>query len=315
MTGTVKIRYGRRKMKRGDKKMQSHKIRNGGLLLLTSIIWGISFVAQSVGMDHVGPLTFTGVRCTLGGIVLLPYLWFRRGKSSEAVHKKKDLVAGGISCGVILFAGTILQQIGIMTTTAGKSGFLTALYIVIVPVLGLVLHKKQGLKLWISVGLSLVGLYLLCMKESMRLNKGDLLLLIGAVVFALHILVIDYFTEKVDGVKMSCIQFFVCGALGLVSMWIFETPRIADILSAWQPILYAGVLSCGIGYTLQIIGQRGMNPTVASLILSLESVNSAIAGWLLLSQRLSGTEVVGCIFVFMAIILAQIPIKRTTVHA
>ncbi|MDO5291471.1 MAG: DMT family transporter [bacterium] len=290
--------------------MEKQKIRNGSLLFLTSIIWGISFVAQTVGMDHVGPFTFTGVRCTLGGIVLLPYIAVtnrRKQQTEKAAEDKKKLVLGGILCGIILFLGTSFQQIGLMTTSAGKSGFITALYIVIVPVLGLFLKKKAGIKIWFSVGLSLAGLYLLCMKESLSIQKGDILLLICAFIFSIHILVIDHYTNHVDGVKMSCIQFFVCGLLGITAMFLMETPRAADILAAWKPILYSGALSCGIGYTLQIVGQKGMNPTVASLILSLESVNASIAGWLLLNQRLSSTEITGCVLVFAAIILAQLP--------
>ena len=289
--------------------MEKQKIRNGCLLFLTSIIWGISFVAQSVGMEHVGPFTFTGVRCTLGGIVLLPYIAIRNRIQTKEEKEKdnKTVLVAGLVCGVLLFLGTMFQQTGIMTTSAGKAGFLTALYIILVPMIGLLFGKKAGIRLWISVLLSLGGLYLLCMKESFVLRQGDILLIIGAVVFSVHILAIDHFTNKVDGVKMSCIQFFVCGLLGIVCMFIFEEPKLTAIINAWQPIIYSGALSCGIGYTLQIVGQKGMNPTVASLLLSLESVNAAIAGWLILGQKLSQTELFGCLLVFIGIIIAQLP--------
>ena len=195
-----------------------------------------------------------------------------------------------------------------MYTSVGKSGFITAMYIVLVPVLGIFLKKKAGIKIWCSVAIAVGGLYLLCMTDSgFSIQKGDLLLLLGAVIFSFHILTIDYFSPKVDGVKMSCIQFFTCGILSMVCMFLFEQPQIGAILQAWMPIVYAGVLSCGVAYTLQIVGQKGMNPTVASLILSMESVISVIAGWLILHQKLSGRELLGCVLMFAAIILVQLP--------
>ena len=292
------------------------------LLLLTAAIWGVAFVAQSVGMDYVGPFTFNTVRSLLGGIVLIPCIVLLKRidvgskdtagaaehASGDPAGQRKVLLTGGVACGVLLCIASNLQQFGIMYTSVGKSGFITAMYIVLVPVLGIFLKKKAGIKIWCSVAIAVGGLYLLCMTDSgFSIQKGDLLLLLGAVIFSFHILTIDYFSPKVDGVKMSCIQFFTCGILSMVCMFLFEQPQIGAILQAWMPIVYAGVLSCGVAYTLQIVGQKGMNPTVASLILSMESVISVIAGWLILHQKLSGRELLGCVLMCAAIILVQLP--------
>ena len=292
--------------------MTSKHSKNFILLFFTAIIWGVAFVAQSVGMDYVGPYTFNAVRSFLGGIVLIPCIFmFCRPKSSAKEREKtldrpRDLVIGGGLCGLMLFISTTLQQVGIQYTTVAKAGFITALYIVLVPVLGIFIKKKIGLKVWISVVIALAGLYLLCMKGSFSLGKGDFLVLLCSLCFALHILVIDYFTQRVSGVKLSCIQFFITGILSSVLMFLFETPTWASILAAWLPIFYAGVFSCGVAYTFQIIGQRGTDPTVASLILSLESVVSVLAGWLLLGQSLTPREILGCVLMFGAILLAQV---------
>lgn len=299
--------------------MNKFVVRQSGLLFLAALIWGVAFVAQSVGMDYVEPFTFNAVRCTIGGIVLIPCIgaltiWKRKKsyKANDKINQKstKDLMIGGITCGILLFISSNFQQFGIQYTTAGKAGFITALYIIIVPILGIFLHRRSGIKLWIGVVVALFGLYLLCIKEDFSLGKGDGLVLVCAVTFSFHIMVVDYFSPKVDGIKMSCIQFFVCGILSSVCMFIFETPQISQILSAWLPILYAGVMSCGIAYTLQIIAQEGMNPTVASLILSMEAVVSVLAGWILLHEKLSARELTGCAFMFVAIILAQLPQRK-----
>ncbi len=313
--------------------MSKLKIRNSLLLLLTASIWGVAFVAQSVGMDYVGPFTFNCVRSLLGGSVLTPVIWFldrlnghkKNPASEDPQNRKKELrtlAAGGVFCGSLLCLGSNLQQFGIQYTTVGKAGFITAFYIIIVPVLGLFLHRKCGITVWLGVLFALAGLYFLCITDTasragterllawLPVGKGELLLLAGALAFSLHILVIDYFTARADGVKMSCIQFFVCGLISAVGMILTEEPQMRAVVSAWQPILYAGIMSCGVAYTLQIVGQKGMNPTVASLILSLESVISVLAGMALLSQKLSGREVLGCVLMFSAIILAQLPGKK-----
>ncbi len=301
--------------------MNKFILRQSLLLLLTATIWGIAFVAQSVGMDYVGPLTFNAARCLIGGIVLLPCIAFlnktgNRGsidekKSADNAGSRKTLITGGIACGILLCVASNLQQFGIMYTSVGKAGFITAMYIVIVPVLGIFLGKKAGAKIWCGVVIAVAGLYLLCMTESgFSIQKGDLLLMLCALIFSLHILTIDHFSPMVDGVKMSCIQFFTSGILSGIGMLLTETPRMTEILAAWMPILYAGVMSCGVAYTLQIIGQKGMNPTVASLILSLESVISVIAGWIILHETLSVKEMIGCVLMFAAIILVQLPEKN-----
>ncbi len=293
--------------------MNKFILRQSCLLFLTAFIWGVAFVAQSAGMDYVGPFTFNAVRCILGGIVLIPcigILSLHKKQKSDVPDNKKTLLIGGILCGILLFTASSLQQFGILYTTAGKAGFITALYIIIVPVLSIFLHKKAGIKVWISVVIALCGLYLLCMKENLHLSQGDILLLLCSLTFSFHIMVIDYFAPKVDGVKMSCIQFFVCGILSAIGMILFENPNIVQILSGWLPILYGGIMSCGVAYTLQIVGQEGMNPTVASLILSMESVISVLAGWVLLHETLSRRELMGCVFMFAAIILAQLPEKK-----
>ena len=302
--------------------MSAKYSKNFILLFITAVIWGVAFVAQSAGMDYVGPDTFNAVRCLLGGIVLIPCVFFltrsakkeqkKDGTASKmpVMDRPKDLLIGGLICGFMMFVSTTLQQVGIAYTTVAKAGFITALYIIIVPILGIFLKRKAGLKIWISVVIALVGLYLLCMKGSLSLSKGDFLILICSICFAIHIMVVDHFTEKVSGTKLSCIQFLFAGALSSVLMFLFEEPHWADIGAAWLPICYAGILSCGVAYTFQIIGQRGTDPTIASLILSLESVVSVLAGWILLGETLSPREILGCVLMFGAIILAQINPKK-----
>lgn len=289
------------------------KLKNAGMLLLTAAIWGTAFVAQSVGMEYVEPFTFNAVRSILGGMVLIPVIFFldrqearsERGKTSE--KEQKTLILGGICCGIMLFLASNFQQFGVKYTTVGKAGFITACYIVLVPIFGLFLKKSCKPAVWGAVVLAVAGLYLLCMEDGQfSLSAGDGLVFICAVLFSFHILVIDYFASKVNGVKMSCIQFFVCGFLSAAAMAVWEHPVLSSIFAAWTPILYAGVMSCGVGYTLQIVGQKGMNPTISSLILSLESSISVLAGWLILGQTMTGRQLLGCGIMLGAIVLAQI---------
>lgn len=295
------------------------QIKSSLILLLTATIWGVAFVAQSVGMEYIGPFTFNAIRCVLGGMVLIPVILVLKkkketGAENQGKEDKKTLWMGGIACGVILCIASNLQQFGIMEASVGKSGFFTALYIVMIPVIGIFIGKRPEIKLWFCVALAVVGMYLLCMKDgSFTIERADIMLLLCALAFSFHILVVDYFSPKVDGVKMSCIQFFVCGVLSAVGMLFTETPDISNIQAAWLPLLYAGLLSCGVGYTLQIVGQKGINPVIASLIMSLESVISALAGWVILGQVLSPKEILGCVLMFVAIIITQIPIgnKKT----
>lgn len=310
--------------------MQKNSLKNTGMLFLAALIWGFAFVAQSAGMEYVGPFTFNAVRCLIGSAVLVPvaFLW-KQDTSKEMVPNKeedeqkkqkltiswfqrnKELLLGGTFCGLFLGVATNLQQIGIMSTSVGKAGFLTALYIVLVPIAGLFFKRKCSISAWIGVICSLAGLYLLCMTGSEGgLATGDLYLLACAVVFTGHILVIDYYAPKVNGIWMSCIQFLVAGIISAVLMFAMETPTLLSIMEAKLPILYAGVMSCGVAYTLQILGQKNYNPTVAVLILSLESTFSVLGGFLILEQTLSGRELAGCGLMFAAIILAQLPEKK-----
>ena len=311
------------------------RMRGNLLLLLTAFIWGVAFAAQSEGMKYVEPFTFMGVRSYLAGIVLLVFLGIRgviekrhkkdtsgvtavkgaEDKTAEIVQERKGsgkiLFLGGVCCGVILFTASMLQQIGIKyAPESGKAGFITALYIVLVPVCGVFIKKKVGAKVWLAVLIALCGMYLLCVTDGFTIAKGDIYLLLCALAYAVDILVVDYFSPKADGVAMSCIQFFVCGVLGTVGMFWMEHVEAAQIVKAWLPLVYAGVMSSGVGYTLQIVAQKDTEPTEASLIMSLESVFAVLGGWVLLGQILSVRELAGCALVFAAVILAQIPKRR-----
>ena len=279
------------------------------MLISAALIWGAAFVAQSVGMEYVGPFTFNFSRTLIGGLTLVAYIFLTRKKASPPASGlyTKDLFAGGIASGIVLAAASSFQQYGLMFSSVGKAGFITTLYIVIVPILGIFFGKKVSPLIWLSVFLAMFGMYMLCMTESLTVGKGDILLLIGAFFFSAHIMVIDHFSPKADCVRMSCMQFFVCSAICAVPSFIFENPEIKNIISAWLPVLYAGVFSCGVAYTLQIAAQKHSNVVVASLLLSLESVFSAIFGWLLLNEVLSAREISGCILVFLAVLLTNLP--------
>ena len=276
------------------------------ILLLTAFIWGTAFVAQAVGMDHIKPFTFNCIRNFVGAVALLPVIFVMGKINKEKIKEdKKTLWIGGISCGVVLAIASTLQQIGIQYTTSGKAGFITALYIIFVPLFSLFTKKKPKPTIWISVLLAVVGMYLLCVKESLTINQGDFYIFLCAIAFTFHIIVIDRFSPKVNGVKMSCIQFLVCGCICLVLTAIFETPTIEGIKLAALPILYTGVMSSGVAYTLQIIGQKYTSPALATLVMSLESVFAALAGWVLLDQGMSMSEIFGSILMFIGILIAQ----------
>ena len=287
-------------------KPKVNTFRNSMLLLFTATIWGIAFVAQSVGGETMGPFSFNGLRFIIGCIVHLPVIYFiDKVTAGEKKPKTKEntttLWLGGILCGIVIFCATYFQQVGMLYTTVGKAGFLTSCYILLVPIFSIFLGKRCANKIWLCVALALFGLYKLCLagQDNFSFNFGDILELIAAIFFTFHILVIDYFSPKVDGVRMSCIQFLTCGLLSIIPMMCLERPTIASIQSALIPLLYTGILSSGVAYTLQIIGQKGLNPTVACLIMSLESVISVIAGWLILNQGMSNTELLGCFILFL----------------
>ena len=302
-------------MKRNRKAIQSSL-----MLFLAASIWGAAFVAQSVGMDYMGPATFNAARFLIGGAVLLPVVWYRRKRETaegrERRGARKDrrlLLTGGICCGIALCGASLLRQIGIQYTTVGKAGFLTTLYIVIVPLMGTFLGKRAGTKVWIAAGIALAGMYLLCMAGGTSavaaVGTGDAFMLGCAILFSVHILVVDYFSPRTDGVALSCIQFFTSGAICAVLAMMAETPSLSALIEGAVPVLYAGVLSCGVAYTLQVVGQKNLDPSAASLILSLESAVSVLAGWVILGQKLSGRELAGCALVFMAVILVQLPVS------
>ena len=283
-------------------------------LMAAAFFWGTTFVAQSDAADVIGPFTFNGIRSIIGSAVLLPLVAFigrsPKNERGESTPIKKQLLYGSI-CGVCLFLATNLQQIGIAYTTAGKSGFVTALYVVLVPVFGLIfLKKKSGWNIWVAVVLSAIGLYLLCVTEGFSVQKGDAITFFCAIVFAVHILAVDKVSDRIAGVTLSCIQFFVSGSLSLICMLILEDPQWSQITAAAFPLLYAGVLSCGVAYTLQIVGQKYTDPTVASILMSLESVFAVLSGWLILNEKLTTKEGIGCIVMFGAILLAQLPLAQ-----
>ena len=286
------------------------------MLLAAALIWGTAFVAQSSGMKYVEPFTYNSVRTLLGGTVLIPVIIsFRKfDKSSSRTEKSssKSSVIGGICCGIVLFTASSFQQLGISMTTAGKAGFITALYVVIVPLIGILLGKRSGLKTWLCVLMAIVGFYMLSASDRSSISKGDIYVLISAFFYALHIIIIDYFnSKKADGMIMSCIQFFTAGSIMLICMIAFESPSLVNISAAKYTILYTGIMSCAVAYTLQIIGQRYTKPAAATLIMSLESVFAALSGWLILSEQLSIKELSGCFLVLIAVIAAQLefPLK------
>ena len=291
-------------------------------LLITAMIWGSAFVAQSVGMDHVGAFTFQSIRSFLGAAALLPFLLFTERRKRRMVSDwkpldsvgRKQLLKGGAACGVMLTIASLFQQIGIAYTTVGKAGFITSMYLILVPILGIFLHKRVPAKIWICVAVAAVGLYFLSIHGSFSLSRGDTLVIICAFCFALHILFVDHFVARSDSVKLSFLQLLTSGILAGVLMLSVDHPTLAQIQAGALPILYAGILSSGVGYTLQVVGQKGANPTTATLLMSLESVFSVLAGILLLRQIPTLREAFGCVLIFAAVIFAQVPVweKRET---
>lgn len=309
-------------MKTSQENFQTKSGPSWGLLPLglAAFIWGTAFVAQSVGMEHLGPCTFNAVRSFIGGTALLPVAFvisrWKRKRAGAAPKpegsfwkRNKALITAGGACGVLLGVASLLQQTGIQTVSPGKAGFLTALYIVLVPILGLFAGKRPGWKVWAAAVIAMTGIWFLSVRGDFSIAPGDLLVIASALFFSFHILVIDRFSGRVDGVSLSCAQFFVAGVLSAAAAFLWEVPRWENVLAAWGPLLYTGVLSSGVAYTLQIIGQQSVRPTVASLVLSLESVFAALAGWAVLGEPLSPREIFGCALVFGAVILAQLPEK------
>ena len=290
-----------------------NSIKGSAYILIATIIWGSAFVAQSVGMDHIGPFTFQTVRCGLAAIGLLPFIYFadkKQGKSFLQQWKSKRLWLAGCLCGIPFFLAANLQQIGLVYTDAGKAGFLTAMYIVLTPILGLFWKQKPPKTTFFSVLLAVVGLYLLSCMGVTEVNKGDLYLMGCALAFAVQINCIGHFAEGLDGFRMNCIQALTVAVLSIPFVALTETVDTANLLACWLPLCFAGMLSMGLAYSLQIVGQKHLEPSPAALIMSLESVFAALGGWWLLNERMTVPELIGCGLVFAAVVLSQIPEKN-----
>ena len=295
--------------------MKYNQMRQVVFPILAAFIWGTAFVAQDLCADSIGAFAFNATRYFIAVLALLAVILIsdklKKNKPTLTAQEKKaankQLWLGGLCCGAALAIASNFQQAGLVAgTDAGKAGFITALYVVLVPVFGLFFKRKVSLPTWIAVVLSVVALYLLCIKGDFSLAPGDLLVLVCAVCFAVHILVIDHFTAYCDGVKLSCLQFLFAGIISTICMFIFEDVDFAAILSCALPLLYVGIFSCGVGYTLQILAQKDSNPTVVTILLSLESVFAVIAGAIILKQQMTVREYIGCAIMFAAVILAQV---------
>ena len=291
--------------------MRINRVRQNVLPVLAALIWGTAFVAQSVGADYVEPFTLNAARSAIAFLFLLALCLVRRkvqkGVVESATKSWKDLVVGGLCCGVAMTAAANLQQKGLETTTSGRAGFITALYIVIVPIIGIFMKKKAPKTLMISVPLAVAGLYCLCIKEDFSISEGDLYVFLCALCFSAHILFIDHFTQKVDGAELSCVQFLVMAVLSSIGMIATESPSLEALGMCLWPILYVGIFSSAVAYTLQILAQKDSDPTVVSLLLSLESVFATLAGAIILHDQMSGKEYLGCVLMLVAVVLAQLP--------
>jgi drug/metabolite transporter (DMT)-like permease len=296
--------------------IRNRKFKYAPALLAAAFFWGTTFAAQSIGADYVGPFTYLTIRSYIGTAFLLPFIIGRsvyakkKNVETSDTTDSKTLLTAGVCCGFFLFASSALQQYGIGYSTTANASFVTAMYVVIVPLLSLFLGRKPGVRVWISVILCVAGLYLLCMKEGFTLSYGDIFLLLCAFGFSLQIMTINHFSPKVDGLKLSASQFFTVAILATICMLLFEHPEKDALIKAMPSILYAGIFSNGIAYTCQIIGQKHVNPTVASLIMCLESVFGTLSGWLVLHEVLSIREISGCVVMFGAILLCTIPAKK-----
>ena len=288
--------------------------------LLAAFIWGTAFVAQRISTDRVEPMTFNAARSAIAFVVLLVILRLfsavqkHKNNAALSLGSKKDLLLASLCCGTALMLAVNLQQAGLAYTTVGKAGFITALYIVLVPIFGLFLKKRVTLAVWISVLLAAVGLYFLCITESFSITRGEIVVLISAALFATHILLVDHFTQKVNGIALSCGQFLVVTLLSAIGALLFEQPSLSAILACLGPILYVGIFSSGVAYTLQILAQKDGNPTVVCLLLSMEAVFSTLAAAVILHETLSRREYLGCALMLLAVILAQIPFPEKKLH-
>lgn len=300
------------------KQQQKQKLKGNLLLILTALVWGSGFIAQSTGMDYIGPNTFNGMRMLLGAFILFPIAMYKRNRKPTTGSDKdyRALAINGIICGIILCAASTIQTLGMAYTTPGKSGFITAMYIIFIPLISIVLGKKITLRTVLCAVIALVGMYMLCVTgNGNSLNFGDFLTLISAFLFSFHIIFIDNAADKVDAIEFSCLQFFVCGVINLVISVLFEHPSLDVVKQCTIPILYSGILACGVGYTLQPVAQRYTDPTTASILMSLESVFALIFGIIILGNSPTIYELLGSAIMFVAIIIIQLPenmFKRRT---
>lgn len=279
------------------------------LLLLAAAIWGFAFVAQRVGMEYVGPFTFNGVRFALGSLSLVPLMLFYKKNPQDKSSKEQSLkhvMGAGLLAGAVLFMGASLQQIGLVYTTAGKAAFITCLYIVLVPLVGIFLKQYVSMSTWLGSIIAVAGLYLLCVKDSFSISYGEFLELVGALFWAVHILVIDHFSRKVDVLKLSFFQFITCSMMSLITAFFIETISSNTLSQALMPILYGGICSVGIAYTLQVVGQKNAQPSHAAIILSMETVFATIGGWMILNETLGTRELLGCIIMLVGMLLSQL---------
>lgn len=299
--------------------MKNKKTLGNILLILAAMIWGMAFAWQRVGMESIEPITFIAARMALSAVLvgLIAVIFDKKERHSNrhSAQEQKEInrnsIMGGIFCGLFLTFSSIFQQFGLVYTTAGKAGFITAMYMLFVPIISFVLFKKRNpLRVWLAVIIGIVGMYLLCVTESFALTKGDALVLVCAFLFSGHILCCDYFVKKGNPIKISAVQFVTATVISTIFAFIFETPTVDKIISAAVPILYCGIMSGGVGYTLQIIAQGFTNPTIASLLMSLESVFAVVGGALILNEKMTLQETLGCVIMFAAIILVQLPAKK-----
>lgn len=297
--------------------MKSKPIGSDLLLLITALIWGFAFVAQRVGMQYIGPFTFNAVRFALGSVSLIPLAYFFRHHEASVSGSVKPISVSGVvwrggMLGLVLFAGASLQQIGLVYTTAGKAGFITGLYVVIVPLLWLILGQKSGMGTWTGALLAAVGLYLLSVTETFSIQFGDLLEVIGAFFWAVHVILVGYYSRRINPIHLSLVQFAFCSGFSFLCAYGWESIQLSALMDAAAPILYGGLGSVGIAYTLQVVAQRNAHPAHAAIILSLESVFAAVGGWLLLSEVLSFRSQIGCSLMFVGMLVSQL--RKESLH-
>ncbi len=290
--------------------MEKGKTKYNALLLLAAAIWGLAFVSQSEAIKYIGPFAFNGIRFGLGSLSILPFILFSTSKNGKAGGRIKGALIPGLFAGSALFAVSFFQTSGIAYTTVGKAAFITGLYIVFVPVAGIFLKHSSSLKVWLSVGIAAIGLYLLCVKGGFSIGKGDALVLIGAIFCTMQILLVDRYAKVTDVFSFAFTQSAVCSLLNLVSALIFEDINFHNIMQVAAPILYSGIFSAGIAFTLQVIGQKHARPSHAAIIMSMEAVFAALAGWIILSERMALKEYIGCALMLCGMLITQIPERR-----